>query len=45
MDDAKEFIRDYSHAEAKGRNRWCIVRKEDNQQLGTCGFHCWDRPL
>lgn len=25
-------------------NRWTIVRKTDDQRIGTCGFHKWSRP-
>lgn len=26
----------------KSRHRWIIVLKENNEKIGTCGFHCWD---
>ena len=42
IDEAKEFVDSYSNPEDKGYNRWILVNKSNNQQLGTCGFHYWD---
>jgi [ribosomal protein S5]-alanine N-acetyltransferase len=42
LEDAQEFIEWNANPEQKGRNRWGIVRKEDNALLGTCGFDSWD---
>jgi ribosomal-protein-alanine N-acetyltransferase len=39
--EAQEIIRFYREPEVKKRNRWGIVRKEDNQLIGTCGYHNW----
>ena len=41
--EATEFVEWNSNPEEKGFNRWILVEKSNNQQLGTCGFHCWDR--
>jgi ribosomal-protein-alanine N-acetyltransferase len=40
-DGAQEIIRFYQEPEADNRNRWGIVRKADNQLIGTCGYHNW----
>lgn len=40
-EEAQEIIRFYRDPEAKKRNRWGIVRKADNQLIGTCGYHNW----
>jgi ribosomal-protein-alanine N-acetyltransferase len=38
---AEEIIRFYEEPEVRKRNRWGIVRKADNQLIGTCGYHNW----
>jgi ribosomal-protein-alanine N-acetyltransferase len=43
LDEAIELVNSYSNPEEKNFNRWGIVRKEDNNLIGTCGFHCWDK--
>ncbi|MGM0847023.1 MAG: GNAT family N-acetyltransferase [Bacillota bacterium] len=43
LEEAKEFISWNSDPEQKGRNRWCISRRSDQETLGTCGFDSWDR--
>jgi ribosomal-protein-alanine N-acetyltransferase len=40
-EEAQEIIRFYQEPEAKKRNRWGLVRKADNQLIGTCGYHNW----
>ncbi len=40
---AQEIIEFYQDPEGKTYNRWGIVRKQDNQLIGTCGYHKWDR--
>ena len=32
----------YLKDEMKSRHRWIIILKENNEKIGTCGFHCWD---
>ena len=41
--EAIEFVKWYSNPEEKGFNRWILVEKNSQQQIGTCGFHCWDK--
>jgi ribosomal-protein-alanine N-acetyltransferase len=38
---AQEIIRFYQGPKANKRNRWGIVRRADNQLIGTCGYHNW----
>ena len=40
---ALEIIEFYQDPEGKTYNRWGIVRKQDNQLIGTCGYHKWDQ--
>lgn len=40
---AREIIQFYAEPEEKTHNRWMIVRKSDQQPIGTCGFHKWDK--
>lgn len=42
-DEARDIIQFYSDPETKTHNRWVLVRKIDNQSIGTCGFHKWDK--
>ncbi|WLR42571.1 GNAT family protein [Bacillus carboniphilus] len=41
--DAVDFVNEYQNPEKDGYNRWILIKKEGQQQLGTCGFHCWDK--
>jgi [ribosomal protein S5]-alanine N-acetyltransferase len=41
--EAEEFVDSYANPEEGLYNRWMLVKKEDGQPIGTCGFHCWDR--
>ncbi|MCT1902872.1 GNAT family N-acetyltransferase [Oceanobacillus sojae] len=42
--EAAEFVDWNSEPERKGYNRWILVTKDnDHQQIGTCGYDCWDR--
>jgi len=43
IEEAVAIIAFYENPEEKGRNRWLILRKEDNMLLGTCGFHRWEK--
>jgi ribosomal-protein-alanine N-acetyltransferase len=40
---AQEIIQSYQDPEGKTYNRWGIVRKQDHQLIGTCGYHKWHR--
>jgi ribosomal-protein-alanine N-acetyltransferase len=43
-EQAEEIIRSYLEPKRKTHNRWGItVRKADNQLIGTCGYHKWDK--
>lgn len=39
--EADELIRGYTRSEPRTRHRWVLVRKQDGEKLGTCGFHSW----
>jgi ribosomal-protein-alanine N-acetyltransferase len=41
---ADEIINSYLEPEPRTHHRWIIIRKSDNTKMGTCGFHCWNRP-
>jgi len=40
---AQEIIRFYLEPAGKTHNRWGLVRKSDQQLIGTCGYHKWDK--
>ncbi|RIW37281.1 N-acetyltransferase [Bacillus salacetis] len=42
LDDAREFIEWNQHPEETGNNRWLILRKDDGEPIGTCGYDSWD---
>jgi [ribosomal protein S5]-alanine N-acetyltransferase len=42
-EDAIVFVESYANPEEKGYNRWILVKKENGEQIGTCGYHLWDR--
>ncbi|MGM7702378.1 GNAT family N-acetyltransferase [Pseudalkalibacillus sp. Hm43] len=42
-EEAQELVNSYHDSSAKGYNRWILVKKEDGNSIGTCGFHLWDR--
>ncbi len=42
---ADEIIEFYTTPEPRIQNRWIIIRKSDNQKIGSCGFHCWNKEL
>jgi ribosomal-protein-alanine N-acetyltransferase len=44
LSEAEELIRFYTMPEPRGQHRWILIRKEDGVKMGTCGFHCYDRP-
>ncbi|MCE5313386.1 MAG: GNAT family protein [Armatimonadota bacterium] len=43
IEGAKKIIDFYTDSEQSDRNRWCIISKESNKQIGTCGYHRWDK--
>lgn len=40
---AEEIVQFYAGAVEKPYNRWIMVQKSDNQPIGTCGYHKWDK--
>ncbi|MFD1334907.1 GNAT family N-acetyltransferase [Oceanobacillus iheyensis] len=42
-EEAIEFIEWNSNPEKKEHNRWILVKKDNNEQIGTCGYDLWDR--
>ena len=42
-DEAKEILEWCMDFDSENHIRWCIVRKEDLIQIGTCGFHGHDQ--
>ena len=40
---AQEIVRFYLEPEGKTYNRWGLLRKSDNQLIGTCGYHKWEK--
>jgi len=40
---AEEIVQFYLEPVGKTYNRWGIVRKSDDQPIGTCGYHKWDK--
>lgn len=43
-EQALAIIDFYTASADAAYNRWVIVRKVDQQPMGTCGFHKWSRP-
>ena len=43
IENAEEMIDFYTGPEASTRNRWIIIRKSDNEPIGTCGYHIWNK--
>lgn len=41
--EATEFVEWNLNPEEKGFNRWILVEKNNQQQIGTCGYDSWDR--
>lgn len=41
--EAKELIAFYTVPEPRNQHRWIIQTRTDHHQIGTCGFHCWNR--
>ena len=42
-EEAKQLIDFYVEPEPRNQHRWILVRTENNEKIGTCGFHCWNR--
>ena len=42
MRGADEIIAFYLLPEPRKQHRWILVKKDDGQKIGTCGFHCWN---
>lgn len=40
---AQEIVEFYLEPDGKAYNRWVIVQKFDDQPIGTCGYHKWDK--
>jgi [ribosomal protein S5]-alanine N-acetyltransferase len=40
---ARDIIQFYQEPEVNARNRWGIIHKSDNELIGTCGFHKWEK--
>lgn len=40
---AEEIVQFYLDSAGKSYNRWVMVQKSDNQPIGTCGYHKWDK--
>lgn len=43
LEEAKKWIRFYLESEPRNQHRWIMVHKESGENMGTCGFHCWNR--
>lgn len=42
IDDARELL-NWCLDTHSNHLRWCMVSKDKNAPIGTCGFHCYDR--
>ena len=40
---AEEIVQFYLGKDGNSYNRWLMVRKTDQQPIGTCGFHKWNK--
>jgi ribosomal-protein-alanine N-acetyltransferase len=43
IEGARMIIQYFLEPEGKNHSRWGIIRKSDNQMIGTCGFHNWEK--
>ncbi len=43
LEQAQDIIDFYTRPIADTYNRWIMVRKADQQPIGSCGFHKWNR--
>lgn len=40
-DEADAILSLFLQPEPRCQHRYILVRREDGQKIGTCGFHCW----
>ena len=40
---AQAIVQFYQDPAGKNHNRWVLVRKADQQLIGTCGYHKWEK--
>lgn len=40
---AEEIVQFYAESTGKNYNRWVMLQKSDQQPIGTCGYHKWDK--
>lgn len=43
INEADGIINSYIHPQYVGLYRWILVSKADNEKMGTCGFHCYNK--
>jgi [ribosomal protein S5]-alanine N-acetyltransferase len=43
IQEADELISFYTMEEPRNQNRWVMIEKTNNNKIGTCGFHLWDK--
>lgn len=43
IEGAQAIIDFYLDPKQNDRNRWCIISKESNERIGTCGYHRWNK--
>ncbi len=43
IEEAQGIVQFYLESKPQLQHRWILVRKEDGQKIGTCGFHCWNK--
>ncbi|MHB8133931.1 MAG: GNAT family N-acetyltransferase [Anaerolineaceae bacterium] len=41
--EADDLIDFYTMQEPRNQHRWVLINKLENNKMGTCGFHLWDR--
>lgn len=42
IEGADDIISLFTIPEPKQQHRWILIKKDDNEKIGTCGFHIWD---
>ncbi len=43
VDEAREWIDFYVEPEPRNQQRWILILKDTDENIGTCGFHCWNK--
>ena len=43
IEQADNLIEFYNIEEPRNQNRWVLINKLENEKMGTCEFHLWDR--